>query len=130
MTVRRWGGRWTRDLTAVVLYHKGTTCHLCGLPGADSIDHDPPRSVLIARGVLDPDAMGYLFPSHWRPCNNRRRDHDITDALRAECRRLRLASLGLVDDVVPNLSARFARRRAEFFESSSNSVEGDRKSVV
>lgn len=109
-----WGGHLTRKLTPIVLFHKGDTCHLCGLPGADSPDHDPPRSTLIRMGVPDPDHLDYLWPAHFRPCNNLRRNRDITDDLKAECRTARLASLGL-DTPTPNLSPRFQRRRPQTF---------------
>ena len=85
---RTWGGTHARTLTAVVLNRKGTTCHLCGGDGADSADHDPPRSVLIRAGVPDPDALRFLFPAHWQPCNNHRKARPLTDELRAECRAL------------------------------------------
>lgn len=89
-----WAGRRVRRLVNAVLSLKGRTCHLCGLPGADSADHDPPRSVLVARGVPNPDALHYLFPAHRYPCNNTRRARPITDELRAELRALRSARQG------------------------------------
>jgi hypothetical protein len=106
-----WGGRRVARITAMVLAARGTTCHLCGLPGADSPDHDPPRSVLIASGVPDPDALTYLFPSHLL-CNKRRRARPITPELRAELRAARQRDIG-GDAAGNHISPRFARRRAE-----------------
>jgi hypothetical protein len=112
-----WGGRRVRRLLALVLFHKGDVCHLCGLPGADSPDHDPPRSVLMRRGVPDPDALDYLWPSHLG-CNLTRNDGPITPALRARCRAKRLAALGLDDR--PDLSPRLAARRPRLFEPTAH----------
>lgn len=41
-------------------------CWLCGLPGADTIDHEPPRKVLLERG-LDP-----RDPKYWRPAHGKK----------------------------------------------------------
>jgi hypothetical protein len=84
-----WNGRRVRRLIDLVLQLKGTRCHLCLDPGADSVDHDPPRSVLIAQRVPDPDALCYLHPSHLS-CNRRRKARPITAALRAELQLRRL----------------------------------------
>ncbi|QMV84740.1 HNH endonuclease [Corynebacterium hindlerae] len=40
----RWGGRRVQRLLALVLAEYGDTCHLCGQPGADTVDHIVPRS--------------------------------------------------------------------------------------
>lgn len=117
-----WGGRKVRRLLLLVLAHKGTVCHLCGLDGANSPDHDPPRSVLLARGVLDPDQLEYLWPSH-RGCNILRNSRPINDELRNECKAARLAALGL-DQLYDTLSPRFAAHRPQFFESMTISAEG------
>lgn len=103
--VRPWGGRRTQRLTRAVIAQKGDICHLCLQPGADSPDHNPPRSVLIALGVPDPDAMRFLFPSHLR-CNVRRRARPVTDQLRAE---LAKARAGQLTTPATRRSARFAR---------------------
>lgn len=87
-----------------VLTSKGRTCHLCGLGGANSADHEPPRSVLIAAGVTNPDAMRFLFPAHLG-CNIDRKARPITDELRTELRDRMLAR----HRVAPSVSARFAR---------------------
>ena len=82
-----WAGDYSRRLVAATLTLKGETCHLCDLPGADSADHDPPRSVLIRRGVPDPDSLAYLWPAHlW--CNKTRGAAPVTPELK---RRLRAA---------------------------------------
>lgn len=103
--VPAWGGNRARQLVRACLTLKGTTCHLCGLGGADSADHNPPRSQLIQAGVRDPDAMRFLFPAHYAPCNRDRRDRPITDELRAELRNRLLT----MHRVKPGRSARFAR---------------------
>lgn len=113
--MKTWGGRRVRLLVQLVLEVKGTTCHLCGLPGADSADHDPPRSVLVASGCPDPDALEYLHPAHRVPCNVGRRARPITDALRAELRALRLRAEGRA---TASLSPRFARHRADFLRAA------------
>ncbi len=64
---------------------KGRVCHLCGLPGANSADHEPTRSELIAARVPNPDAPMYLWPAH-KVCNLRRGTRPITAELRAELR--------------------------------------------
>lgn len=87
--MKAWGGRASQEAVAYTLANKGTTCHLCGLPGADSADHDPPRSELLAAGVPNPDALVYLFPAHRIPCNVGRGTRPITDELRAELRAAR-----------------------------------------
>jgi hypothetical protein len=112
--MRKWAGPKVRQLIDYTLATKGTTCHLCGLPGADSADHDPPRSVLVRAGVPDPDAPAYLYPAHWSPCNNNRKAQPITPELRAELRTARLELLGELEPV--KLSAVFADR-ARFFDN-------------
>ena len=120
MAGSRWGGRKVARLTAIVLAVKGSTCWLCGMPGADSPDHDPPRVELLARGVLDPDAVEYLHPSH-RLCNIWRKDRPVTAALRAELLSRRRSLLAL--DPEPGADTRsplLARRqpsRTLLFES-------------
>lgn len=85
-----WSGRKVGRLIGVTLASKGTTCHICGLPGADSADHDPPRSVLIAAGMPDPDHPRYLWPAHRYPCNVRRKARALTYDLRQMMRQARL----------------------------------------
>jgi hypothetical protein len=110
----RWGGRKVRRLTALVIAIKGTVCHLCGEPGANSPDHDPPRIELVRAGVPDPDALAFLFPSHLL-CNLTRNDRPVTAELRAECRAKYLAATGRrAAATTPDLSPRFARRRPFF----------------
>lgn len=113
-----WGGRRAQRLTAATLANKGTICHLCGLEGADSADHDPPRSVLLTDGVANPDALEYLWPAHRLPCNVVRKARPITPDLRAELREARLAALGEAATAVP-LSPRFAGRRPFFPTAAS-----------
>lgn len=57
-SLRCWRGRYSTRLKGRVLAIKGRTCWLCGLPGADSIDHVIPRS----RGGDDTDPN--LMPAH------------------------------------------------------------------
>lgn len=107
MTGRRiptWGGRRAQTLVQATLTAKGRTCHLCELGGANSADHQPPRSVLIQAGVQDPDALRFLFPAHLS-CNIDRKARPITDELRAELRERMLSR----HRVTASRSARFAR---------------------
>lgn len=85
-----WSGRKVPRLVALTLASKGTTCHICGLPGADSADHDPPRSVLLAAGMPDPDHPRYLWPAHRYPCNVRRKARPLTPELQQMLRLARL----------------------------------------
>lgn len=103
--VPNWGGRRAQRITLAVLTAKGRTCHLCGLGGANSADHEPPRSVLIRAGITTPDALRFLFPSHL-VCNIHRKAQPITDQLRAECR----AKMMAAHQVTTTRSARFAGR--------------------
>ena len=117
-----WSGRKVRALIDLTLRTKGTTCHICGLPDADSADHDPPRSLLIAWGMPDPDHPDYLFPSHRYPCNIRRKARGIDDELRQAMRAARLDYLAQRGEPTPAVvpldppssssSPRFRRRRA------------------
>lgn len=100
----RWGGRRAQLLVASVLATRGRVCWLCGLEGADSADHDPPRSELLAAGVLDPDRLEYLNPAHLL-CSQWRGVRPVTAALRAELRGRRLELEGTP------LSASLERRR-------------------
>lgn len=59
---RGWGGRRVAQITAQVLAHYGTVCHLCGMPGANSVDHIIPR---VHGGT---DELPNLRPAH-RSCN-------------------------------------------------------------
>lgn len=62
-----WGGRYVQRLTAATLAAKGTVCHLCRTPGADTADHLLPRS---SGGT---DSLDNLAPAH-HGCNSRRGD--------------------------------------------------------
>lgn len=99
-----WGGRRAQRLVTATLTAKGRTCHLCELGGANSADHEPPRSVLIRAGIQDPDALRFLFPSHLA-CNIFRNAKPITAELRAACRERMLS----IHHVTAARSARFAR---------------------
>lgn len=57
------GRPWNRKRRAVLA--SSTTCWLCGLPGADTVDHVVPRSM---GGTDEP---WNLRPAHQR-CNSRR----------------------------------------------------------
>lgn len=108
MRTPQWGGRRAQTLVAATLSSKGRTCHLCGLQGANSADHQPPRSELIRAGIADPDALRFLFPAHLL-CNIVRKARPITAELRAECRTKLLAAARVG---TPARSARFADRLA------------------
>lgn len=61
----KWGGRRADRLRRATLEAYGTTCHLCGRPGADSADH------LIPRSLGGPDTLENLRPAHLA-CNQSR----------------------------------------------------------
>lgn len=103
-----WSGRKVPRLTALVLEVKGTLCWLCGYDGADSPDHEPPRSELVRLGVPDPDDLAFLRPSH-RLCNQRRGTRPVTPALRAELRARRARDIAAAS--APPLSPILAARR-------------------
>lgn len=65
-------GRYHRRLLREVLAGKGTVCHLCRRPGADSIDHLIPHS---AGGAYTYDN---LMPAH-RVCNSMRGDMPLAE---------------------------------------------------
>ena len=109
MSRTSWSGRIVRRLVDLTLANKGRTCHLCGLPGADSADHNPPRSELLRLGVPDPDHQVYLFPSH-RLCNVRRQARPITPELRAELHRRRLVDVALAEAAAAR-SPRFVKAK-------------------
>lgn len=60
-----WNGRKIARLTALVFAEHGRVCHLCGMPGADSIDH------IIPRALGGTDELDNLMPAHAR-CNSSR----------------------------------------------------------
>lgn len=60
-----WSGRQVTELRAAVLGAKGTVCHLCGYPGADTIDH------LIPRSLGGDNSVDNLAPAH-HSCNSAR----------------------------------------------------------
>lgn len=62
---RGWGGRKVPALKAQVFAAQGRVCHLCGMPGADSIDHVLPRA------LGGDDGLNNLRPAHSR-CNSAR----------------------------------------------------------
>lgn len=109
--VGEWAGRKVRRLIRLTLQIKGTTCHLCGQPGANSADHDPLRRDLLRAGVPDPDSIVYLWPSH-KLCNLRRGTRPVTPQLRAELRRRMTTEPEPADGI---RSSRFA----SFFDSSA-----------
>lgn len=60
-----WGGRKVQQLAGRVFAQQGRVCHLCGMPGADTIDHLTPRA---AGGT---DELDNLAPAH-SSCNSAR----------------------------------------------------------
>lgn len=60
-----WGGRKVPALTAAVFADRGRVCHLCGKPGANTIDH------IIPRALGGTDELDNLRPAHKR-CNSSR----------------------------------------------------------
>lgn len=68
--VEQWGGRKAQQYVRLTLAEYGTTCWLCGLPGATSADHVIPRSK--GGAVYD---LANLGPAHKR-CNESRGNRD------------------------------------------------------
>lgn len=62
----RWGGRKAQQYVKACLETYGSTCWLCGLPGANTADHVIPRS--LGGAVYD---LANLAPAHKR-CNEAR----------------------------------------------------------
>jgi hypothetical protein len=109
-----WGGRAVRPLVNAIVQRDGGVCWLCGLLGADSADHEPPRRDLVRLGVLNPDDPAYLRAAHLI-CNKRRGTRPVTTALKAELRARMLDDRARRDVTAPP-SPRFAR--AASFERS------------
>ncbi|WP_166985182.1 HNH endonuclease signature motif containing protein [Canibacter zhoujuaniae] len=65
MSKTKWAGRDVARLRAETLATYGTTCHLCGKPGANSTDH------LIPRSQGGANTLDNLRPAHYL-CNIRR----------------------------------------------------------
>lgn len=65
-----WNGRRIAALQAAVFAERGRVCHLCGRPGADTLDHIIPRS----KGGTD--ELDNLMPAH-KSCNSRRGAMDL-----------------------------------------------------
>jgi 5-methylcytosine-specific restriction endonuclease McrA len=60
-----WAGRLVGEMRALVWVEHGTVCHLCGLPGADTVDH------VQARSMGGTDDLANLMPAHLY-CNQHR----------------------------------------------------------
>jgi len=67
-----WHGRTAVRLTRLCLETYGTTCHLCGEPGATTADH------IVPRNKNGSNAIGNLRPAH-QPCNSARGDMDLAE---------------------------------------------------
>lgn len=72
MSSGRWNGSqrvnrlppgWHKRVRPAVFELYGTTCHLCGLPGADTVDHVRPG---------DDHSLANLRPAHDDPCHRRK----------------------------------------------------------
>lgn len=70
--MKGWQGRAAVALTRLCLETYGTTCHLCGEPGADTADH------VIARNRGGTNAISNLKPAHGS-CNSARGDMDLAE---------------------------------------------------
>jgi 5-methylcytosine-specific restriction endonuclease McrA len=73
---------WDRTVRRV-LRTKGTICHLCGKPGADTADHLIPVAVGLRQGMTRTqlNAINNLAPAH-NPCNARRGTKPVDSARR------------------------------------------------
>ncbi|MGV0868463.1 HNH endonuclease [Corynebacterium kalidii] len=70
-----WGGRRVTEMRRRVFGAMGRVCHLCGLPGADTIDH------LVPRAAGGDDSLDNLRPAHG-DCNALRQDMPLTEWFR------------------------------------------------
>lgn len=83
-TLPCWRGRYSTGRKRHVLALKGRTCWLCGIDGADTVDHVIPRS------RCGDDTDDNLMPAH-RVCNVARKDVLMPEYTR------RIAASALVD---------------------------------
>lgn len=60
---RRMTGSARQKRNRALLAEKGDTCHICGHPGAEAVDHVQ----ALARGGSDEDPAN-LMPAHHKPC--------------------------------------------------------------
>lgn len=67
-----WKGNEVTKNNRLVLGYWGTTCHLCGLPGADTADHVIPRSKGGDNSLMN------QRPAH-KVCNSRRGAQDLEE---------------------------------------------------
>lgn len=65
------GWKWRVKPEVFALY--GDVCHLCGLPGADTVDHVVPGN---------DHSLGNLRPAHDHPCHRRKSAQEGVDARR------------------------------------------------
>ena len=70
--MKGWQGRASQALTRLCLETYGTTCHLCGQPGATTADH------LVPRNKGGSNALANLAPAHGS-CNSARGDMDLIE---------------------------------------------------
>lgn len=70
------GWQQQRDAKRAMQLHGGI-CHVCGLPGADEVDH------VIPVGEGGPDAPENLRPIHSRPCHADKTAREAQRARRA-----------------------------------------------
>ncbi|EGT5592630.1 HNH endonuclease [Corynebacterium striatum] len=71
----RWSGRQSQRLRALTLQTYGTTCHLCGGPGATTADH------LLPRSYGGDNSIENLRPAH-ASCNSARGNMALDDWFR------------------------------------------------
>lgn len=71
--VEKWGGRKAQQYVRLTLAEYGSTCWLCGFPGANTADHIIPRST--GGAVYD---LANLGPAH-RRCNESRGNRPASD---------------------------------------------------
>lgn len=83
--MRGWQGRAAVALTRLCLETYGTTCHLCGEPGATTADHVVPRS----KGGTH--AIANMKPAHMS-CNAARGNMDLNEWFAKHPKRARSTS--------------------------------------